>query len=98
MEALTDLSTVFFGLGIFNANAARTTKPNASGYSVQRLGYLDQRMFGYALACYTRLRNNSAPKWESYLAAQPREYMNRGLAYLQKAAPYGGFPTQKQNA
>lgn len=100
MEALTDLSTVFFGLGIFNANAARTTKPNASGYSVQRLGYLDQRMFGYALACYTRMRNDPAPKWGSYLTAPPREYMNRGLTYLRKAAPYGlygGFPTQKQN-
>lgn len=97
MEALTDLSTVFFGLGIFNANAARTTTSNAAGNTVQRLGYLDQRMFGYALACYTRMRHNPAPKWESYLAAPPREYLNRGSAYLQKAAPYGGFPTQKQN-
>lgn len=97
MEALTDLSTVFFGFGIFNANAARTTTTNASGQSVQRLGYLDQRMFGYALACYTRMRHNPVPKWQSYLAAPPREYLNKGSAYLQKVAPYGGFPTQKQN-
>lgn len=97
MEALTDLATVFFGLGIFNANAARTAQPNASGISVRRLGYLDQRMFGYALACYTRMRNNPAPKWQSYLSHPPGEYMKKGVAYLQKAAPYGGFPTQKQN-
>ncbi len=97
MEALTDLATVFFGLGIFNANAARTAKPNASGVSVQRLGYLDQRMFGYALACYTRMRHNPAPKWQSYLSPPPGEYLKKGVAYLQKAAPYGGFPTQKQN-
>ncbi|HEU5428421.1 MAG TPA: hypothetical protein VFU74_16185 [Actinocrinis sp.] len=97
MEALTDLSTVFFGLGIFNANAARTTTTNAYGQSVQRLGYLDQRMFGYALACYTRMRHHPEPKWASYLAAPPREYLNKGSAYLQKVAPHGGFPTQKQN-
>lgn len=98
MEALTDLVTVFFGLGIFNANAARTAQPNVSGFSVRRLGYLDQRMFGYALACYTRMRHNPAPKWQSYLSHPPAESMKKGVAYLQKAAPYGGFPTQKQNS
>lgn len=95
MEQLTDLATVYFGLGVFNANAARRSVANASGHGVSRLGYLDQRMFGYALACYAWMRHTPAPKWAQYLSGPPRDAMNQGIAYLRKTVPYGGFPTQQ---
>jgi hypothetical protein len=56
-EPLTDLATVFFGFGIFTANASRefdvVRRVNAGGAPVtgwrsMRLGYLTEPMFGYA--------------------------------------------------
>jgi hypothetical protein len=95
-ERLTDLVTVFFGFGVFNANAAfRINKTNTS-LGIRRLGYMDQRMFGYALACYCRMRQSPRnPPWVEYLDEVPREALKYGLEFLAEAAPYGGFPTQQ---
>ena len=51
-EPLTDLLTVFFGLGIFTANSAFSFDGSAEGWQAQRRGYLDEEMFGYALALF----------------------------------------------
>jgi hypothetical protein len=95
-ERLTDLVTVFFGFGVFNANAAYRISEANSRKSIRRLGYMDQRMFGYALACYARMRQSprNSP-WAEYLDEAPREAMKYGLEYLARAAPYGGLPTQR---
>jgi hypothetical protein len=61
------------------------------GYS--RLGYLNEAEFGYALACYCRLRGEITPPWTTYLDPGPRTYLNQGLAYLAHSEPSGGFPT-----
>jgi hypothetical protein len=61
------------------------------GYS--RLGYLSEPEFGYALACYCRLRGEISPSWTTYLDPGPRTYLNQGLAYLAHSEPSGGFPT-----
>jgi hypothetical protein len=64
-EPLTDLLTVFFGLGIFSANAAfEHTREirGAYGYtSTSRLGYLTEPMYGYGLARYAWLRDETDP-------------------------------------
>ena len=53
-EPMTDLLTVFLGLGIFTANSAGRFKQfqdeRRIGWSMQRLGYLPEEVFGYALA------------------------------------------------
>ena len=94
-EPLTDLVTVYFGLGIFTANAAFVFTKSASGrsWSTSSLGYLDERMFGYALACYARLHQDRKTPWAKHLTTNPRTYMRHGMEYLDRAAPRGGFPT-----
>lgn len=47
-ERLTDLLTVYFGFGIFSTNAALRYGETARGFSVEPLGYLDERMLNAA--------------------------------------------------
>jgi hypothetical protein len=97
-EPLTDLLTVYLGMGVFTANGAfdfSRTGPELArigGWQTHRLGYLTEQMFGYGLACYARLRGEAEPAWARYLDTNPRVYMKHGLAYLRRAAPGGGLP------
>jgi hypothetical protein len=102
-ERLTDLLTIFFGFGIFTANAALRystenrrwlVRPGAGldertlnaarndGYS--RLGYLTEQEFGYALACYWRMRGDLDPPWRGQLDLGPR-----GLPRARPVLPFG---------
>ena len=81
-EPLTDLLTVFFGTGHFNANVADRFSQHAGGWQRRRLGYLTQPMFGYALARYAWLRGETEPAWAHLLATNPRGYLREGLRYL----------------
>ncbi|MGI8335146.1 hypothetical protein ACRYCC_34780 [Actinomadura scrupuli] len=114
-ERLTDLVTVYLGLGIFTTNAAMSYAKAARSWSIQPLGYLDERTlngagsdgyfrlgylrereFGYALACYCRMRGQTtAPAWASYLAPGPRAVLKQGLAFLALEGPGEGLPTVK---
>lgn len=88
-EPLTDLATVYLGMGIFTANAAFSLG-RASGYAIEpvggwqerRLGFMSEPMFGYALARYAIYRGESDPAWARYLATNPRAYMKQGIRYL----------------
>ncbi|MFI9363122.1 hypothetical protein ACIG5E_19015 [Kitasatospora sp. NPDC053057] len=86
-EPLTDLLTVHFGLGIFAANSAFNFTQNNRGWSYTRLGYLNERMFGYALACYAHRRGETKPSWARHLATNPRAYLKQGLRYLGQNPP-----------
>jgi len=85
-EPLTDLLTVFFGLGIFNANAVFEYSREAQGDYVttrtNQLGYLTEPMYGYALARYAWLRGEVDPGWARYVDTNPRSFLKRGLRYL----------------
>lgn len=81
-EPLTDLLTVYFGMGIFSANAAFDFSQHSTGWRYGKQGYLTELMYGYALACYTRMRNESTPDWAGYLDTNPRGYLKRSLRYL----------------
>lgn len=85
-EPLTDLLTVFFGLGIFGANAAFEYSQRTQGaysYSqTSRLGYLTEPMYGYGLARYAWLRGETNPAWARYVDTNPRTFLKRGLRYL----------------
>ncbi len=85
-EPLTDLLTVFLGLGIFTANAAlefSTREPDAA-WAARRLGYLTEPMYGYALARFARMRGENRPDWAPYVDANPRSYLKKALRYLAK--------------
>jgi hypothetical protein len=86
-EPLTDLATVFFGLGVFTANAAFTFSQDARGSRRRQLGYINQPMFGHALGCVAWLREERDPAWARYLDTNPRGYFKRAMRYLEKEAP-----------
>lgn len=85
-EPLTDLATVYLRMGVINANAAydfsRLSRGLTTGWRTQRLGYLTEQMFGYALACYAMMREEPDPSWARYLDTNPRVYMKHGIRYL----------------
>ncbi|MEU8227054.1 hypothetical protein [Kribbella sp. NPDC048915] len=83
-EPLTDLFTVFFGFGIFNANAAfEFYRTGRRGYGTRRLGYLTEAMYGYALGRYAWLRGEREPDWARYLDTNPREWMKQSVRWLE---------------
>ncbi|WP_131732828.1 hypothetical protein [Actinomadura formosensis] len=59
-----------------------------------RLGYLTEREFGYAMACYAWLRHETEPAWAAHLDPGPRAFLRQGLAYLSRGAGPGEFPTR----
>ncbi len=85
-EPLTDLLTVYLGMGIFTANAAfdfsRQSGYRVDGWRAQTLGYLTEQMFGYGLARYALLRGEPQPPWARYLDTNPRVYMKQTVRYL----------------
>ncbi|MFI6865974.1 hypothetical protein [Nocardia sp. NPDC050406] len=85
-EQLTDLTTVYLGLGVFNANSAFQFTQGTHGWRSQRLGYLSPPMFGYALACWSVMRGDPKPTWSKHLDTNPRVYMKQSLKYL-RATP-----------
>jgi hypothetical protein len=87
MEPMTDLLTVFLGFGIFNANcAARLTKwqnDRKQGWSMQRLGYLPEEIYGYALARFAYERGERRPEWTKHLSTNVRSYFKKSEAWLE---------------
>lgn len=83
-EPLTDLATVFFGLGVFTANSAFMFSQGRGGWQRQQLGYINQPMFGYALAYMARLRGEDDPDWSRYLDGNPRGYYKQAARYLRQ--------------
>lgn len=89
-EPLTDLLTVFLGLGVFTANAALEFSHTAISerrgrWSASRLGYLTEPMFGYALARYAWMRGERDPDWARHVDTNPRAYLKKGLRFLRRS-------------
>ena len=97
-EHLTDLITVFLGLGIFTANSAfqfsQWQDHSHQGWSTSRLGYMSEEMFAYSLAAYSWMRGEKNPKWSKYLAMNVGHYFKQSLKYLEK----GGQTSLRQLA
>jgi hypothetical protein len=96
-EPMTDLLTVFLGLGIFTANsAARFQQLDHGGgwhsWSMRRLGYLSQEVYGYALAKFAAERGESKPEWIRHLSTNVRIYFKRSRAWLAKNATSAAKP------
>jgi len=91
-EPMTDLLTVFLGLGIFTANSAGRFKQFQDdrhfGWSMQRLGYLPEEVFGYALAKFVVERSEDKVAWERHLSTNVRSYFKRSRGWLVKNSEY----------
>ena len=87
-EPMTDLLTVFLGLGIFNANSAarfhQYHEERRYGWSMQRLGYLPEEVFGYALAKFAAERGDEKVEWARHLSTNVRVYYKRSRSWLAK--------------
>jgi len=85
-EPLTDLLTVFFGMGVFTGNSTLQDRGWSdgmwAGWQTRRLGYLDQRMFGYAMAKYAWARGERNPAWIGHVRPDVRAPMKQGLKFL----------------
>lgn len=103
-EQLTELVTVYYGLGLFTANSAFKFSAweagGRTGWQAQKLGYLSEEMLGYALALFAWVRAEDKPVWRSHLKDNVRPYLNDCLAYLAKtddcSLPYGCAVTTTQ--
>jgi hypothetical protein len=91
-EPMTDLLTVFLGLGIFTANSAGRFKQfqedRRIGWSMQRLGYLPEEVFAYALAKFVVERKEDKVIWERHLSTNVKTYFRRSRAWLMKNPQY----------
>jgi tetratricopeptide (TPR) repeat protein len=90
-EALTDLLSVFLGVGLFPANSTVRDSSWRSGgwegWRIGRQGYLTSRMFGYAFAMFAWRRGESNPNWAGHLRADVRSTLRDGLKFLNKVGP-----------
>ena len=85
-EPLTDLAVIYFGFGVFAANASFRSRSYSAGQwhytSMKRQGYLPPPVLGYGLALYAWLRQETSPSWARYVRADVCEPMRKALACL----------------
>lgn len=81
-ESLTDLTTVIFGIGIFNANCAFREIKNFDSWGHNTLGYLKQREWGYALALYGYFKQENNPAWINHLTPNIRSDFKKSTAFI----------------
>src|SRR5262249_51087023 len=87
-ELVTDLLTVFLGMGIFGSSCViRETSKNSalmSWWSIGKRGYLSEKLYGYALALFAWARGEARPDWAHHLRPNVRAPFAKGLNYLQR--------------
>ena len=87
-EPLTDLLTVFLGMGVFTGNSVfsfrQWTDAFSQGWQTERRGYMTEEMFGYALGLFAWVRGESNPSWSKYLEGNVSAYFKSGHKYLEK--------------
>lgn len=92
-EHLTDLLTVFLGMGVFTANAAfqfsQWDSGMMSGWNASRQGYLTEKMYGYSLAVFAWIRGELKPKWAKNLSPNNYTYFKQNMKYLLNTGDIG---------
>jgi tetratricopeptide (TPR) repeat protein len=88
-EPLTDLATVYFGIGIFTANSPLRDKSYHAGgmeyFSISRHGYLTAPILAYALAVFAWLRGETEPYWDRYLRLDVRSPFRKAMSFLKRS-------------
>jgi len=86
MEPMTDLVTVYLGLGVFTANASRRfiqyQEDRRYGWSMNRLGYLPEEVYAYALARFAKERGEVEPKWVQHLSTNLKAWFLQSARYI----------------
>lgn len=87
LEALGELLTLFFGMGIFSANSVIQEGRTGGLFSatwMRMQSILTMDMYGHAFALYARRRGEDSPDWLKYLRLDVRSACKRGLRYLEE--------------
>jgi tetratricopeptide (TPR) repeat protein len=89
MEPLTDLATVFLGMGVFTANTilneAHWHSGQLSYWQMGRHGYLTAPLLGYALALWADYRDDLKTRWARRLRLDVREPFQQALRYFSRS-------------
>ena len=64
--------------------AGRIRVLDSANRTMQRLGYLRQEVYGYALARFAAERSENRPGWARHLSTNVRAYFKRSRAWLAK--------------
>ena len=89
-EFATDLAMIFFGFGIFGANASFAFQQftdngtGTQGWSVKRAGYLTHAEWGFGLALRTVLSGEDEQQVLKYLSPDAAAHYARNLKYMRK--------------
>jgi hypothetical protein len=87
-ELATDLVTVYLGFGLFGANSAfnfqQYTDTHSQGWRTSRQGYLNERMWCYALAIFFLLRGEDIEQAKPFLKSHLYSDLRKAVAYLRK--------------
>lgn len=90
-EPLTDLLTVFFGMGVFTANSVIRenywSAGQVSGWSMGRRGYLGMHQYGYAFARFARARSEDGSDWSRELRLDVRTAFRDAMRFLAQPSP-----------
>jgi hypothetical protein len=78
-EFATDLLAVVMGFGVFLTNSAFTFRGRASGWSIQRQGYLSQIQLVYVLAIFCVLKNIPTPDVAKHLESSLVSIFRRSI-------------------
>jgi hypothetical protein len=81
-ELLTDFTTVFFGLGIFNANNAYNFYQKHDSWGYSSAGYLRIEEWAYALALFAFARYDDNPDWKKYLSKMITNDFEKCLKFM----------------
>jgi hypothetical protein len=87
-ELLTDLTVVFFGLGIFLANSPRnwdSAYTNWPGTDLKKPEYMTPPMYAHALAHLAWFRREQRPAWLSHLRWTVRGEVKQAIRYLHES-------------
>jgi hypothetical protein len=92
-EYLTDLLTVYFGAGIFTANAAfqfgQWQSHSHHGWRASRQGYLSEPLYGYALAAFSWYRGDLKAEWRKCLRQNIEYYFSDSMHFLTTTSDTG---------
>lgn len=78
-EALTDLTAIFFGMGVFIVNRAGRL-PLLSGDK----RYMSRTVAAYALAHHAWARDEKIPEWLKYIRGEARSWCKTSIKFLLK--------------
>lgn len=86
-EYLTDLTTVIFGLGVFNANVAFKFYSDFDKWGYSKQGYLFQQEWGYALALLAYFKSEVSPDWIHFLTPNIKSDFIKSEQYINFKKP-----------